>query len=126
MKEILMEYLPKIVEYVLIIIVGLLANKAKKLINTDIKRNIVKDTVKYVEQVFNDVHGGEKLNLAIEKATELLRAKGIKIDKSEIIVLIESAVSEMNRNDSALNKLIETLEVNAVDEVDKQNRDGDS
>ena len=69
MKEILMEYLPKIVEYVLIIIVGLLANKAKKLINTDIKRNIVKDTVKYVEQVFNDVHGGEKLNLAIEKAT---------------------------------------------------------
>lgn len=126
MKEILMEYLPKIVEYVLIIIVGLLANKAKKLINTDIKRNIVKDTVKYVEQVFNDVHGGEKLNLAIEKATELLRAKGIKIDESEIVVLIESAVSEMNRNDSALNKLIETLEVNAVDEVDKQNRDGDS
>lgn len=126
MKEILMEYLPKIVEYVLIIIVGLLANKAKKLINTDIKRNIVKDTVKYVEQVFNDVHGGEKLNLAIEKATELLRAKGIKIDESEIVVLIESAVSEMNRNDSALNKLIETLEVKAVDEVDKQNRDGDS
>lgn len=126
MKEILMEYLPKIVEYALIIIVGLLANKAKKLINTDIKRNIVKDTVKYVEQVFNDVHGGEKLNLAIEKATELLRAKGIKIDESEIVVLIESAVSEMNRNDSALNKLIETLEVKAVDEVDKQNRDGDS
>ena len=126
MKEILMEYLPKIVEYVLIIIVGLLANKAKKLINTDIKRNIVKDTVKYVEQVFNDVHGGEKLNLAIEKATELLRAKGIKIDESEIVVLIESAVSEMNRNDSALNKLIETLEVKAVDEVNKQNRDGDS
>ena len=42
------------------------------------------------------------------------------------MVLIESAVSEMNRNDSALNKLIETLEVKAVDEVDKQNRDGDS
>lgn len=126
MKEILMEYLPKIVEYVLIIIVGLLANKAKKLINTDIKRNIVRDTVRYVEQVFNDIHGGEKLNLAIEKASELLRSRGIKIDESEIVVLIESAVSEMNRNDSALNKLIETLEVKAVDEVDKQNRDGDS
>ena len=126
MKEILMEYLPKIVEYVLIIIVGLLANKAKKLINTDIKRNIVRDTVKYVEQVFNDVHGGEKLNLAIEKATELLRAKGIKIDESEIVVLIESAVSEMNRDDSALNKLIETLDAKSVNETDKQNRDGDS
>lgn len=126
MKEILMEYLPKIVEYVLIIIVGLLANKAKKLINTDIKRNIVRDTVKYVEQVFNDVHGGEKLNLAIEKATELLRTKGIKIDESEIVVLIESAVSEMNRDDSALNKLIETLDTKGVNETDKQNRDGDS
>jgi hypothetical protein len=33
MKEILMEYLPKIMEYVLIIIVGVLANKAKKLVS---------------------------------------------------------------------------------------------
>jgi len=126
MKEIVMEYLPKIVEYVLIIIVGILANKAKKLINTDIKRTVVKDTVKYIEQVFNDVHGKEKLSLATEKAIALLKSKGIKVDDEEIVVLIESAVAEMNKSDSAVKRLIGALENGTIDSFNVQDRDGDS
>ena len=128
MKEVIMEYLPKIVEYVLIIIVGILANKAKKLINTDIKRTVVKDTVKYIEQVFDDVHGGEKLNLAVAKATSLLKSKGIKVDNEEIMVLIESAVAEMNKEDSAVKKLVSALENGTIDNFNSnvQNQDGDS
>ena len=126
MKEIIMEYLPKILEYVIIIIAGVLANKAKKLINTDIKKAIVRDTVKYVEQVFRDVHGAEKLDAAKDKAVALLREKGIKISDEEIIVLIESAVSEMNKNDSAIKQLIEALETGTIDDFDVQNRDGES
>lgn len=126
MKEIIIEYLPKILEYVIIIIAGLLANKAKKLINTDIKKAIVRDTVKYVEQVFRDVHGAEKLDAAKDKAVALLREKGIKISDEEIIVLIESAVSEMNKNDSAIKRLIEALEKGTIDDFDVQNRDGES
>lgn len=126
MKEIIMEYLPKILEYVIIIIAGILANKAKKLINTDIKKAIVRDTVKYVEQVFRDVHGTEKLDAAKDKAVALLREKGIKISDEEIIVLIESAVSEMNKNDSAIKRLIEALEKGTIDDFDVQNRDGES
>lgn len=126
MKEIIIEYLPKILEYVIIIIAGLLANKAKKLINTDIKKAIVRDTVKYVEQVFRDVHGAEKLDAAKDKAVALLREKGIKISDEEIIVLIESAVSEMNKNDSAIKRLIEALETGTIDDFDVQNRDGES
>ena len=126
MKEIIMEYLPKILEYVIIIIAGVLANKAKKLINTDIKKAIVRDTVKYVEQVFRDVHGAEKLDAATDKAVALLREKGIKISDEEIIVLIESAVSEMNKNDSAIKQLIEALETGTIDDFDVQNRDGES
>jgi len=127
MKEIVMEYLPKIVEYVLIIIVGILANKAKKLINTDIKRTVVKDTVKYIEQVFNDVHGKEKLSLATEKAIALLKSKGIKVDDEEIVVLIESAVAEMNKSDSAVKQLIGALENGTIDSFNVQDhRDGDS
>lgn len=126
MKEIIMEYLPKILEYVIIIIAGILANKAKKLINTDIKKAIVRDTVKYVEQVFRDVHGAEKLDAAKDKAVALLREKGIKISDEEIIVLIESAVSEMNKNDSAIKRLIEALETGTIDDFDVQNRDGES
>ena len=121
-----MEYLPKILEYVIIIIAGVLANKAKKLINTDIKKAIVRDTVKYVEQVFRDVHGAEKLDAAKDKAVALLREKGIKISDEEIIVLIESAVSEMNKNDSAIKQLIEALETGTIDDFDVQNRDGES
>lgn len=126
MKEIIMEYLPKILEYVIIIIAGVLANKAKKLINTDIKKAIVRDTVKYVEQVFKDIHGVEKLDAAKNKAITLLREKGIKISDEEIIVLIESAVSEMNKNDSAIKQLIEALETGTIDDFDVQNRDGES
>lgn len=126
MKEIIIEYLPKILEYVIIIIAGILANKAKKLINTDIKKAIVRDTVKYVEQVFRDVHGTEKLDAAKDKAVALLREKGIKISDEEIIVLIESAVSEMNKNDSAIKRLIEALEKGTIDDFDVQNRDGES
>ena len=126
MKEIIMEYLPKILEYVIIIIAGILANKAKKLINTDIKKAIVRDTVKYVEQVFRDVHGAEKLDAAKDKAVALLREKGVKISDEEIIVLIESAVSEMNKNDSAIKRLIEALETGTIDDFDVQNRDGES
>lgn len=121
-----MEYLPKIVEYVLIIIVGILANKAKKLINTDIKRTVVKDTVKYIEQVFNDVHGKEKLSLATEKAIALLKSKGIKVDDEEIVVLIESAVAEMNKSDSAVKQLISALENGTIDSFNVQDQDGDS
>lgn len=126
MKEIIMEYLPKILEYAIIIIAGILANKAKKLINTDIKKAIVRDTVKYVEQVFRDVHGVEKFDAAKDKAVALLREKGIKISDEEIIVLIESAVSEMNKNDSAIKRLIEALETGTIDDFDVQNRDGES
>ena len=126
MKEILMEYLPKIVEYILIIIVGLLANKAKKLINTDIKRSVVRDTVKYVEQVFKDVHGVEKLDAAKDKAVTLLKDKGIKVNDEEIIVLIESAVTEMNKSDSVVRQFVEALENGTIDSFDVKNQDGDS
>ena len=126
MKEILITYLPKIIEYIMIIIVGALANKAKKMINTDIKRNIARDTVKYVEQVFSDVHGKEKLSLATEKAIALLKSKGIKVDDEEIVVLIESAVAEMNKSDSAVKQLIGALENGTIDSFNVQDRDGDS
>jgi len=126
MKEILMEYLPKIMEYVLIIIVGVLANKAKKLVNTDIKRAVVKDTVRYVEQVFRDIHGVEKLDAAKDKAVKLLEAKGIKVSDEEMIVLIESAVAELNKNDSAARRFVKALEDGTIDSFNVQDQDGDS
>ena len=68
-------------------------NAYTKYVNTKTKKEIVKDTVNYVEQVFKDVHGKEKLEKAKEKALEWLNEKGIKISETELEILIESAVN---------------------------------
>ena len=70
-------------------------NAYTKYINTKTKKEIVKDTVNYVEQVFKNIHGEEKLNKAKEKALEWLKQKGIKISETELEILIESAVKEL-------------------------------
>lgn len=72
-------------------------NAYTKYINTKTKKEIVKDTVNYVEQVFKDIHGKEKLEKAKEKALEWLNEKGIKISGTELEILIESAVNAFNK-----------------------------
>ena len=68
-------------------------NAYTKYVNTKTKKEIVKDTVNYVEQVFKDIHGKEKLEKAKERALEWLNEKGIKISETELEILIESAVN---------------------------------
>ena len=101
MKEILMDLLqtvlPTILGTVSLAIVGVLSNKAKVFFNTETKKNIVSHTVKFIEQVYNDIHGKDKLEKCKEKAFELLRDKGIEINENELMVLIESAVNDMNK-----------------------------
>lgn len=61
-------------------------------VNSQIKRDVVEDVCRFVEQVYTDLHGEEKLNKAIESATEMLSDKGISITELELRVLIESTV----------------------------------
>ena len=61
-------------------------------INTQIKKNVVKTTVEYVQQVWKDLEGEEKLKKAIEQATLILNEKGIPVSEVELRTLIESAV----------------------------------
>ena len=53
-------------------------------------------TVKYIEQIYKDVHGTEKLRKAKETMLTLLEEKGIKISDVELVILLESAVKDMN------------------------------
>lgn len=64
-------------------------------INTKEKQAVVKNTVKYVEQVFSDLEGCEKLEKAKVTAIDWLNEKGIKISDAELTVLIESAVQAL-------------------------------
>lgn len=60
------------------------------------KVKIAKTVVAFVEQVWKDLHGQDKLMKALDKARELLVKKGIAFDADEMMVLIEAAVAEFN------------------------------
>lgn len=75
-------------------------NAYTKYIDTKTKKEIVKATVEYVEQIYKSVSATseEKFNTAKDKALEWLNEKGIKISDTELEVLIESAVNSFNKN----------------------------
>lgn len=71
-------------------------NLVTKYLNDKTKLDVAKTTVRYVEQVFKDLHGEEKFNKALEAASEMLAEKGITVTNLELRVLIEAAVAEFN------------------------------
>lgn len=68
----------------------------QKHINTQTKKDVVYTVVHAVEQIYKDLHGEEKLNKALEAASEMLKAQGITVTELELKMLIESAVGEFN------------------------------
>ena len=100
--EIITSYLTKIS---LIIVLALAAFVGMKLgglynrfITTEIKQSVCKTAVRFVEQVYKDLHGEEKLLKAMEKAADLLAEKGIPINAAELKIMLEAAVNEFNDN----------------------------
>ena len=71
-------------------------NLVTKYLNDKTKREVAKDAVKFVEQVYKDLHGEEKLDAALAAASEMLAEKGIAVSDLEMRVLIEAAVAEFN------------------------------
>jgi LL-H family phage holin len=69
----------------------------KKWVNTKVKQDIARDCVKFVEQVYKNMHGQEKLDQAILAASEMLAEQGITVTELELRVLIESALAEFNK-----------------------------
>lgn len=62
----------------------------------DQTKTIVKTAVRAVEQMYKDLHGEEKLNMALAGASEMLAEKGIEVSEFELKWMIESAVGEFN------------------------------
>ena len=62
----------------------------------DIKKDVAALVVKYVEQVYKDIHGEDKLNKALEAFSDMLSEKGINISDLEMRVYLESALAEFN------------------------------
>ena len=73
----------------------------------DTKKEIASLVVKYVEQVWKDLHGEDKLNKALEAFSEMLGEKGITISDLEMRVYLEAALAGFN---NAFNKTTEGAE----------------
>ena len=86
-------------------IFGMIAkNLASKYLDTDTKRTLAKVVVQFVEQVYKELHGEDKLAAALTVFSEMLAEKGIHSTELEMEVLIEAAVAEFN---NAFNKKAE-------------------
>lgn len=88
------------------------------------KKEIIKNAVKSVEQVYKNLHGTDKLDKAMENASQMLSQKGIDITELELITLIESAVCEFNDafNKASWQKGIE--EATSCEEINKDTIEG--
>ena len=71
-------------------------NLCTRFINDKTKQAVAKTVVQGVEQIYKDLHGDEKLNKALEAASEMLAEKGITASELELRMLIEAAVAEFN------------------------------
>jgi len=65
-------------------------------INDNTKIAIARIAAQFAEQVWNTLHGAEKMKKALETAEALLKKKGIDFDAEEMEVMIEAAVAEFN------------------------------
>jgi hypothetical protein len=90
--EIMYAIITAIAGYVGIVIKNLFA----KYIDDKTKRAVAKTAVQFVEQVYKELHGEDKLNTALSAASEMLAEKNIHVSELEMRVLIEAAVSEFN------------------------------
>lgn len=60
------------------------------------KKEVANTVVSYVEQVYKELHGEEKLDKALEAFSAMLNEKGITISELEMRVLIEAALAGFN------------------------------
>lgn len=98
--EFINTYGAEIIQAILVAIFGLLGMAAKRLaskyIDNGTKQSLAKSVVLFVEQVFTDLHGQDKLDKAMARLSDLLLDKGIDFTQQEIETLIEAAVAEFN------------------------------
>jgi len=95
-------YVYQIILMIVIAFCGWLGVQIKNLYNkyvtTEIKQAVCRTCVRFVEQVYKDLHGREKLRKAMERATQILATYGIHITEDELEAMLEAAVNEFNKS----------------------------
>ena len=91
-----MEILTAILGVIFTTLGYILKSMVKKYLDDNTKLTIATVCVQFVEQVYKNLHGEEKLFAALERAAEILAEKGIDFSPVEMETLIEAAVAEFN------------------------------
>ena len=102
MNNYIMEILATIVTAVASFIGIKIKEAYTKYVDTKTKKEIVKATVEYIEQIYKGikVSNEDKLENAKEKALEWLNSKGLNISDTELEILIESAVNGLKKTNN--------------------------
>lgn len=102
MNNFFSQYIVQILAILLVAVATWLGTQAKNLykkyVTTEIKQSVARTVVRFVEQVYKDIHGQEKLHEAMQKASSILEEYGITITENELVALIEAAVNEFNNS----------------------------
>lgn len=102
MNNILANYMSQIVLSLFLMLAAWLGVQAKNLYNkyvtTEIKQAVCRTAVRFVEQVYTDLHGREKLRKAMERASQILATYDIHITEDELEAMLEAAVNEFNKS----------------------------
>lgn len=96
LKDLFIQFIPVLLEILLTVIGGLALKYIKNKLKNDESLSVIKNVVQATEQIYIDIHGGDKLRAAEKRAKTILESKGIFLPDIEITTLIESAVHEMN------------------------------
>lgn len=101
-KEFLTQYGFEMIYAALMFVFGFIGIAIKNIIQkyTDdkTKKEVARTTVLATEQVYKDLTGDERFDIAVENVSEVLTQKGIACTELELKLLIEAAVKEMNSN----------------------------
>lgn len=93
-------YLSQILMILLLAFATLLGAQVKRwysrLATSEIKQAVCRTVVRFVEQVYTDLHGKEKLTAAMARASAILEEYGISITEYELVSMLEAAVNEFN------------------------------
>ena len=109
---------------VISVLLGVLAAKIKTTYNNKVQdetvRTIVESVVRWAQQVYKDCDGPEKLQAALQKASDILNEKGITVSESELNMLIESVVYGLKQG-----VIVETPLIEATTETTEQEQEAE-
>ena len=98
--EMVAYYAPQVMEaalYIVAIVIGVMAGKyVKPLLRNKVVEVFARNAVLFVEQVYKDLHGDDKLNMALERLSASLKKWKINISVEEMKFMLEAAVAKFN------------------------------